>query len=161
MDRKLRDIIWLAGLLEGEGSFGFYNGGPVIQLKMTDLDIVERAHKALGCTSKVMTINMPDPEHSTAYKAVAQGSLAIGWMFTLYSLMGNRRKEQIKEVISQWVKHRAVSNPHRHKGNITVVGGTKVCSLHGPVTGINVRWIGKWVYCMGCYRPNSRAALRA
>jgi len=31
VDRKLRDIIWLAGLLEGEGSFGFYNGGPVIQ----------------------------------------------------------------------------------------------------------------------------------
>jgi hypothetical protein len=149
----VKKLYWLAGLLEGEGSFGFYNGGPMIQLKMNDLDVIQKAHKVLGCTSNVVTVSRPAPEHNVGYKAIVQGSRAIGWMFTVYPLMGKRRQEQISKAITEWKNHSAVSNPHRHKGKITVVDGEKVCTLHGAVKGLNERRIGRWVYCKGCYRP--------
>jgi hypothetical protein len=43
------DIAWLAGLLEGEGSFmrGKRKDAPGISLAMTDRDVVERAAKLL------------------------------------------------------------------------------------------------------------------
>lgn len=55
---KAKDIYWLAGLLEGEGCFtvrryeGRQTGGlPVINLWMTDLDVIKRASTILRCAS--------------------------------------------------------------------------------------------------------------
>ena len=49
------EIAWLAGLLEGEGSFGLTGYAakkskvfPTISLAMTDLDIIERAGALIG-----------------------------------------------------------------------------------------------------------------
>ena len=39
MGRTIREIEWLAGLLEGEGCFSF-DRRPVIQVQMTDEDVV-------------------------------------------------------------------------------------------------------------------------
>ena len=47
----LKEIAWLAGLLEGEGSFGAYVKGsqsPCIQFSMCDKDVLERAANMLG-----------------------------------------------------------------------------------------------------------------
>lgn len=155
MSVEIKNIHWLAGLLEGEGSFGFYNGGPLIQLNMCDYDIVEKAHKKLSCTSKILILNKEYTNHNTSYRITIQGSLAISWMFTLYSLMGKRRKNQITEAINKWKNHEALVSPQRYKGNITIVNGIKVCTIHGPVTGLNTRYSSnrRWIYCKGCYRP--------
>lgn len=47
-------LAWLAGLLEGEGTFGSYAGYPVLSVQMRDLD-VSRAAKILGAASVALS----------------------------------------------------------------------------------------------------------
>lgn len=123
MTRNIKDIIWLAGLLEGEGSFGWYtvdhsNGKRYsrasIQLEMCDLDIISRVRDILyeddykkGISNLYQRTNRTsyDTEYKLdkpSYKIAAFSNRAIQWMMTLYPLMGIRRKEKIKEVIIAW-----------------------------------------------------------
>lgn len=45
----MNQIVWLAGLLEGEGNFRHQGkSAAIIQLGMTDRDIVERASQIMG-----------------------------------------------------------------------------------------------------------------
>ena len=95
------DIKYLAGLLEGEGYFGIAST-PRIQLKMTDEDIVSKARSLMSPESKIYIHSHANIKHSTNYTLTINGQLSIEWMMTLYSLMGRRRKEQIREVIHKW-----------------------------------------------------------
>jgi hypothetical protein len=95
----IKDIYWVSGILEGEGHFGYYNA-PRIHLKMTDRDVVEKV-------KLIMNVNVSIGEQSrsgwkTCYILAVNSHQAIGWMMTLYPLMSARRKEQIKEVLSNW-----------------------------------------------------------
>jgi hypothetical protein len=52
------DAAWLAGLLEGDGSFGIYKNGvgykyPCIQFVNTDLELLDAVAKMLGCGNRV------------------------------------------------------------------------------------------------------------
>lgn len=94
-------INYLAGLLEGEGSFGFYDC-PVIQLVMTDYDIVAKARNLMCPGVRIREQDRKEENHSIKYHLHFSGSLAIQWMMTLYHLMGSRRKAKIRTVIAQW-----------------------------------------------------------
>jgi len=92
---KTTDLHWLAGILEGEGCFrlstgGSKNGGgtPEITLSMTDADIVEKA-KALMCPSKRIYVQS-FASKKTAYSFRPNGSVAAGWMMTLYPPLSER-----------------------------------------------------------------------
>jgi ribosomal protein L30E len=99
---KIRDeIIWLAGLLEGEGCFSFLSNLPVIQLNMTDKDVVERAAQIFKVP--VYRYDTNKYNNSTVckdqYRIRISGARAVGIMFSIYSSMGNRRKDKINQVI--------------------------------------------------------------
>jgi len=103
------DIYWLAGLLEGEGCFSCSdNNGypcPVVQVAMSDEDIIQRAAAILGGGGKVRVRLNPKGtfEHKKPiYVFRTTGQEAIEWMFTLYSLMGERRRAKIEEIIITW-----------------------------------------------------------
>ena len=108
----LKDIYWLAGLLEGEGSFlvrkqnGRLNAFR-IQMKIGDKDVAEMA-------AKIMRVKVNGPYKTRTPKG-KPGKLtwevrtnvkphSIGWMLTLFSLMGERRKAQISKAIDMWIK---------------------------------------------------------
>jgi len=101
----IRDIAWVAGILEGEGSFGLTNNKrtPCIWLSMTDADIVERI-RVLIDPSK--TIHIHEDQRKESYKPIYRltlnGTRAIQWMMTIYSLMSIRRKAKIGEVLNIW-----------------------------------------------------------
>jgi len=99
----LRHVEWLAGLLEGEGYFASTGTGrryAAICLQMTDRDVVERAAGLLG--SRV-TFQLKRPGQTKhVWRTTAGGHRAIGWMMTLYPLMGERRKAQIRLVLAMW-----------------------------------------------------------
>lgn len=100
---ELTKIHYVAGLLEGEGSFGFYDC-PVLQLNMTDLDVVEKIRNIISSKS-IVRVNSKKNEskgHKIQYVLHISGSNAIEWMLTLYPLMSIRRKEKIKEVVQKW-----------------------------------------------------------
>lgn len=97
------DIAWLAGLLEGEGSFVSRkeNGDPRIMLDMTDRDVIDRAAALLG----VNHIGVRNPglrHHKHVYIIRLSGDKAAAWMMTLYSYMGQRRRHDMKAVLKRW-----------------------------------------------------------
>jgi hypothetical protein len=97
-----QDLCWLAGLLEGEGSFrkpppceAKY---PRITLQMTDLDVVQRVTALFGIN--YICKNKAKKEHwKDSYTIVLKGKRAIRIMNELYPLMGERRKQRIENAI--------------------------------------------------------------
>lgn len=102
-----KDLYWLAGLLEGEGCFREGHKGvgfPRLKVNMTDRDVVARAAELLGTKlhgphARVCPSGKPA---QSQYIAEVTGDAAAGWMMTLYSLLGLRRRAKIREVLSSW-----------------------------------------------------------
>lgn len=102
-----RDIHWLAGLLEGEGTFYRYKWkgrktyvSPRISVCSTDKDIIDRV-------SSIMDTRTYGPykygdNKKPWWKTETTKSTGVGWMMTLYSLMGERRKAKIAEILAEW-----------------------------------------------------------
>lgn len=108
----IMEIAWLAGILEGEGTFAFLHT-PRISIGMTDLDIIEKVRKIWKTDNKI-TKDLLRNTNKERYTIRICGDLAIQWMLTLYSLMGLRRKVKIREVISDW-KNMTGSHPNQKK----------------------------------------------
>lgn len=108
-------MAWLAGIMEGEGSFCMItqtqrkNGKeytyrkPRVQLGMSDEDVVAKAQEIAGVG------NLHDYEDSRAenYKHrylwhIADSEDAIEFMLTIRPYMGLRRKAQIDAVIAEY-----------------------------------------------------------
>jgi hypothetical protein len=83
------DIVWPAGLLEGEGSFGMSGRSIAIVLTMTDRDVVERA--ATLVDGRVYTLAEPRAgrPRKQPWRAQVKGPRAAGWMMTVYPFLGN------------------------------------------------------------------------
>ena len=98
---------WLAGILEGEGSFQLARTArkrgkiliPRIELGMTDKDIVQQAAALMRV--KVHRVER-NPPRKSYFRFLMWGHHAAGWMMTLYLLMGTRRRAKIREVLSHW-----------------------------------------------------------
>ena len=94
MTIKMKDIIWLAGLLEGEGWFGLHHKKyPSISIAMTDEDVIIRV--AALIKSNIY-------RQRNAWVAQVSGTYAIGWMMTLYTLLGKRRRSAVVNAIKVW-----------------------------------------------------------
>jgi hypothetical protein len=98
------DLHWLAGLLEGEGSF--LRGPPsaprtpAVAVSMIDRDIIERAARLLDCA--VHRIRARREEWRDAYVAGVRGPRAVEWMQRLRPLMGERRRRQIDRALASY-----------------------------------------------------------
>ncbi len=106
MSIDTKDIIWLAGLLEGEGCFnmsGSRNGSARISLNMTDKDVVERAASIMKAPLRIR----PKRENrKQVFSTELFSNRAAAWMMTLYPLMGMRRKQAIEDTLSIWKNQR-------------------------------------------------------
>ena len=92
------DLYWLAGLVEGEGSFMAPSPSapnqPKISVSMTDKDVVKRVAKLFGTV--VTPLRMARSHWRPAYLTRCTSRRAAGMMWMLYPLMGTRRKAQIR-----------------------------------------------------------------
>jgi recombinase len=101
-------LAWLAGLLEGEATFGWqkgYNrryGFPYVDLSMTDEDIVQRASMAMGGKSVVWMCAPQKPNRKAMYRCRLVGSSAAGIMVAVLPFMGSRRSEKIRELLKRF-----------------------------------------------------------
>jgi hypothetical protein len=98
------DLCWLAGLIEGEGTFlaGSPSAprSPAVQLSMVDRDIVERAGALVGAAVTVVPSRREG--WKTAYCVRVRGARAVLWMQRLRPLMGTRRQAQIDRAIASY-----------------------------------------------------------
>lgn len=96
-DADRDDVVWLAGLLEGEGSFDLQRGRyPRVRLAMTDRDVVGRAATLFGSSIR-LTLRVP---HKPTWHAEIQGERAVEVMRAVLPFMGARRSQRIAEVLS-------------------------------------------------------------
>jgi hypothetical protein len=97
-------LSWLAGLLEGEGSF--MSGPPSkpnlprVSISMTDLDIIEKVGSLLKV--KVFSTRPTKPRNKLIHACGINGSKAVVLMKQLKPLMGARRQSQIKKALASY-----------------------------------------------------------
>jgi len=92
------DVLWLAGLLEGEGTFDSHRGKyPRIRLAMTDRDIVGRAASLMD--TKIRLSLHPAPAQPT-WHAEVSGDRAAQIMGEILPFMGSRRSGKIASVLA-------------------------------------------------------------
>lgn len=108
-DASEAELAWLAGLLEGEGSFRMLtnrasNGKsyryPHITVNMTDRDVIERAAQMFG--TGVYDLPRYIDGRKLQYRAQAQGTKAAALMRQLRPWMGQRRGAKIDEVLAEY-----------------------------------------------------------
>lgn len=103
------DLIWLAGLLEGEGAFDAHRQRyPRIRLQMTDRDTVERAARLMGTTVRLSLKRAPA---SATWNAELSGDRAAAIMATLLPHMGARRSQRIADVLSASAYYKGHKRP--------------------------------------------------
>ena len=95
MDRD--DLMWLAGLLEGEGYFGIKGKSPRLSIECTDRDVAGRAAMLLGGKLRA---RLPRNERSNAtYVCEVGGEKAASAMAALLPHMGARRSSRIMDIL--------------------------------------------------------------
>lgn len=101
-------MAWLAGLLEGEGSF--VQRGPrkelVIQMQMTDRDVVAKAHFLAGMGKFYAYPRAADDKRGwkdVYLWNVANQRHAYALMVAILPFMGARRTERIRGIILEWL----------------------------------------------------------
>jgi hypothetical protein len=110
-----RSLNWLAGLLEGEGTFSLTCDAkrrcyPVVSLQMCDEAVVGRAARLLGARNVAM--REPDQPHwRPTYVAKIGGAHAAEWMRSLRALMSQRRQAAIERALASYRPRRLVSPP--------------------------------------------------
>lgn len=91
------ELLWLAGLLEGEGSFDAHRGKyPRVRLAMTDRDVVGRAASLMGTEFRLAL--HPAPAKATWHSEVS-GEKAAEIMRAILPFMGTRRSQRIADVL--------------------------------------------------------------
>ena len=100
---SVKDIAWLAGLVEGEGCFTVDAKRPAyprFRLGMTDFDVVRSA--AFLLKSSIQNEPPSGLGSKRIYILRLCGKRAAGLMMTLYPLLGARRKKRIRGILRDW-----------------------------------------------------------
>lgn len=141
-----KDIAWLAGILEGEGSFVSHGDSPKILVSMVDRDIINRVARLFKINPLEIKPRKSNPEHQTQWLAAIHGDIAAQWMMTIYSFMGGRRQTKIKELLDSWKEKNLTA--------IYYVGEVPWCKIHNiSITGLNIEFgRNNTVRCAACIR---------
>jgi hypothetical protein len=93
------DLAWLAGLLEGEGTFlKPFPSAPrlvVVRVSMTDRDVVTRAANLMGVG--VASFRPRNPNHKPVWIATVKGKRARELMLMLKPLMGSGVNHRLRQ----------------------------------------------------------------
>jgi hypothetical protein len=153
----LRDLDWLAGLLEGEGSFlapvPSSPRCPAIRLEMCDRDVVARVARLWG--RAIWRATPRDPVYRPSYITTIKGRPAIGLMVQLAPLLSEARRRQIRRSV------RGLASTRLPERSWRPTSGWLAGLLEGEGTFSAKRRVGSWVTISVemCDRPTvARAA---
>lgn len=106
----MSDLHWLAGLLEGEGTFGVQtvDGKPYAyaRLVMTDLDVVERAAALFPTTGSIVVVPSRKEGWQQSYSVNWSHRKAIDVMWAVLPYMGARRTAKIVDTLADCYENR-------------------------------------------------------
>lgn len=94
------DLVWLAGLLEGEGTFDLHKGKyPRVRLAMVDRDVVGRAASLMDTKLRLSLHRAPA---QPTWHSEVSGVRAAEIMREVLPYMGTRRSGKIAEVLARY-----------------------------------------------------------
>src|SRR3972149_72726 len=99
----IKQIFWIAGFLEGEGSFTGRtpkNRCAIVSATQVQLEPISRLQSLLG--GKIRSFSRKEVTGNIYHRWELFASRAIGLMFTIYQLMSPKRQSQILKVINGW-----------------------------------------------------------
>jgi hypothetical protein len=150
MDRE--QLAWLAGYLEGEGSFtarpntaktGAYRFA--VRVATTDLDVAQKAQRILGPDAKLYQMTHVPGIRKTAWTVnVARHLVVESLCLELLPFMGERRQSQIRTVLEALQKFR----PTRVKNSSFCVSCREPFSI--------VKKAFRRARCIECYNASRR-----
>jgi hypothetical protein len=147
-----REIGWVAGFLEGEGTFRYNVSSPLVSAAQAQLEPLERLQKILG--GRVHSLKPGKPHHKPQWLWVIGGTNAAGIMMTMFMMMSPRRRQQIVAALAPW----------RRRGTIAWRGKMTHCKRGHPFTLENIYrpFGGKtvWRGCRICRRDSHRETTR-
>lgn len=123
------ELAWVAGLIEGEGTFGAYKtnvkGGTYKQfsvaVQMTDLDVLQKLHRITGLGTVIEAKRTKKENHKTCYVwKIGSRPEAKQFMQELLPLMGERRSARITELLEELDEYES-----RLDGRFAGVTGTR------------------------------------
>ena len=103
---KIKDLYWLAGILEGEGSF--MKGTPSapnlprISCSMTDEDTIQKVSDLMMVKYHKCKLSDKNPKWKDTYIVNLRGKRARELMGTLKPIMGKRRQAQIQRALDSY-----------------------------------------------------------
>lgn len=97
---KENDISWVAGLIEGEGSFIVRKYGIVMQCQMTDLDVLQRLQSI--CGGSISNMFKRESHHKDSWLWQLSANKAYNLAKLIFPLMLNRRQGQAKTMMDSW-----------------------------------------------------------
>ena len=112
----MRQLAWLAGLLEGEGTF--VKGSPakprrpITALGMTDEDVVRRVTDLWG--TRLWTIRQKQDRYKPVFRTELVGGSAVAIMALLRPHLCVRRQAQIDEAIATYQPLRSIKHKRFH-----------------------------------------------
>ena len=127
---SLPTLSWIAGFLEGEGSFIASHASFTVSAVQVQREPLDRLHAALGGTLRPYT----NKRGLLFWRWTIFGSHAIGAAFTLYVLMSPKRREQIRRMVAAWKLRPGRNNklklrcPRGHDltpDNVYLLGGSR------------------------------------
>ena len=98
---KIEHIGWIAGFLEGEGSFGYAKSTPAVSAVQVDREPIDLLYRLLG--GGINTFSRKEVKGNIYYRWNAYGPRAAGIMMTVYPLMTKRRQKRIREELARWM----------------------------------------------------------
>lgn len=106
-----RQLAWLAGLMEGEGSFA--RGSPAkprrpTTIGMTDEDVIRRVGELWG--THVWLIKQKNPRYKDSYRTELVGGSSVAMMLLLRPHLCTRRQTQIDDAIATFQPLRAIKH---------------------------------------------------
>src|SRR5690606_2397730 len=100
MITDVRELYWLAGLVEGEGTADLHSGKyPRLRVSMSDADVVGRVAGLFGTEARC---SLPNRGYKPMWHARIQGQPAADLIRQLLPLMGARRASKFAEVLGAW-----------------------------------------------------------
>lgn len=109
-----RSIAWLAGLLEGEGTFSGHAGYPRVSVQMCDRDVLERARDVMRSPNVWLKGRSEYARlrgWSRTYATAATGLRGAELMVKLRPLMGERRQREIDQALAAYEPIRLMDPP--------------------------------------------------
>lgn len=109
-----RQLAWLVGLLEGEGTFvpgpPSKPRRPIAALAMTDDDVVHRVAVLWG--TRVWTIQLRNPRYKPVFRTELVGGSAVAMMALLRPHLSERRQAQVDAATSTYQPLRTIKHKH-------------------------------------------------